>query len=416
MAITLTYEFKLKPTQDQTATFEHYLEVCRKVWNFALRERKDWYASRKCDVNSCSLVSEYIIPADAKRPSYNLQANALTKAKKEYPELATVHSQVLQQTLRQLETAFVSMWERGFGFPRFKKYGKMRSFVFPQIKTSDIKGDIIKLPKIGEVKMRLSRKIPNGFEVKQTRIVKRASGWYIMLSLQADVNVPDAPPVGKSVGIDLGLNSFIATSEGELIARPKFFVEMQRELKLLQRRLKPKKKGSKNRYRLIQKIARIHEKISNNRKDFHFKTAHYVCDNHGMVFAEDLNLQAMSRGMLSKHTLDAGFAQFLNILAWVCWKRGVYLAHINPDGTSQTCPKCQSHTPKDLSVRVHRCESCGYIIDRDVAAAQVIEFRGLTAVGQTVGNQIVFGGDLSGIVSHRVANLDKSRRERKSRS
>lgn len=412
--LNLTYEYKLIPTSQQIADFEHYVEVCRRVWNYALRERKDWFASRSCPINACSVKAEYIISADAPRPTYTSQANALTKAKKQFPILSSVHSQVLQQTLRKLETAFLSMWERGFGFPRFKKSGRMRSFVFPQMKNSDLVGDTIKLPKIGAVKMRMSRPIPSGFDLKQARIVRRASGWYVMLTLQALVNVPDPPPTGEPVGIDLGLEKFLATSSGELIARPRFRVDMQRKLKLLQRRLKHKKKGSNSWKKLTRKIARVHEDINNARKDFHFKIAHHLCDGRGMVFAEDLNLLAMSKGMLSKHTLDAGFGQFLNILAWVCWKRCVFFLKVNCNGTSQTCPKCHTHTPKDLSVRVHQCQSCGYKTDRDVAAAQVVMQRGLTAAGLVVG-QIAFGGDAAGAGGSNAGSLVGTRRERKSR-
>ena len=96
----------------------------------------------------------------------------------------------------------------------------------------------------------------------------------------------------------------------------------------------------------------------------------------------DLNLKAMSKGMLCKHTLDAGFGQFLSILSWVCWKRGVYFAKVDPNGTSQTCPRCDAHAPKDLSVRVHSCPECRYTTLRDVAAAQVIVGRGVSAAGQ----------------------------------
>jgi putative transposase len=303
---------------------------------------------------------------------------------------------VLQQVLKQLETAFVSMWEKGFGFPRFKK--KMRSFVFPQMKAEDIVGDIIKLPSIGMIKMYLSRPIPEGFSLKQVRIVKRASGYYAMLSLQCDANVPDVPPLGEPLGIDVGLTSFVATSSGELVHRPRFFVEAQGKLKLLQRQLKNKKKGSKNWCKLNQKIALLHEHISNSRKDWHFKLSHHLCNQAGMIFAEDLNLKAMSRGMLCKHTLDAGFGQFLNILSWVCWKRDVYFAKVDCNGTSQTCPICDTHTPKDLSTRVHDC-ACGYRTARDVAAAQVVKKRGLLSLnadGQAV-FQNVCGAGLTGI-------------------
>ncbi len=126
------------------------------------------------------------------------------------------------------------------------------------------------------IKMIVSRPIPEGFDLKQARIVRRASGYYVMLSLQCDVSVPDVMPHGFPIGIDVGLNSFAATSEGELITRPKFFVDPHSKLKSLQRRLKHKKKGSKNWYKLNRKIALLHEYISNSRKDFHFKTAHHL--------------------------------------------------------------------------------------------------------------------------------------------
>jgi putative transposase len=190
--------------------------------------------------------------------------------------------------------------------------------------------------------MRLSRPIPDGFVAKQATVVKRASGWYVMLTLQADVDVPNVAPHGQSIGIDLGLISFLATSTGEKIARPRFFVDLQRKLKLLQQRVSRKKLGSNNWRKAQQKVAQLHEHIHNTRSYFHFKLVHQLCDQAGMIFAEDLNFKAWAKGLFSKHTLDAGFGNFLLILEWVCWKRGVYFAKVNPDGTSQTCPNDSS--------------------------------------------------------------------------
>jgi putative transposase len=299
------------------------------------------------------------------------------------------HTHVLQQVLRQLEAAFVSMWERGHGFPRCKK--RMRSFVFPQLNLETMRkfdGNWqVNLPKIGWVKLHLSRPLPEGFEVKQIRIVKRASGYYAMLALALDVEVPQALPSGHGLGIDLGLEHFLATSDGQLMDRPRFFVDGQRKLKSLQRQLKRKKKGSRKFRQLHHQIAKHHEYISNSRQDFHFKSAHSLCDQGQTVFAEDLNLKAMSAGMLCKHTLDAGFGQFLTILSHVCFKRGAYFAKVNPNGTSQTCPRCQTYTgKKDLSERIHVCPECGYKTHRDVAAAQVVMQRGYTAVGHIAVN------------------------------
>lgn len=362
-----------------------WLEQCRRVYNYALRERKDWMNSRRCQVNACSIRAEYIIPADAIYPNYYAQKRNLTSAKKVIPELDAVHSQVLQEVLLRLDKSFRSMQKQGFGFPRFKKYGQMRSLLFPQFKTNPVTGWQVKLPKVGVVRINLHRPVPDGFVVKQVRVVRKASGWYAMLVLESDVSIPDAMPVGNAVGIDLGLEKFLAVSTGKLVDRPKFFVELQGKLKWLQRQLKDKVKGSNNYRKAQRQIAKLHEHVHNTRREFHFLTAHQLCDGVGMIFAEDLNLVALGRGMLAKHCLDAGWGGFLEILNWVCKKRGVYFARVNPNGTSQTCPICGVHTgKKELSERVHHCESCGYITDRDVASAMVVEQRGLTAVGQIV--------------------------------
>lgn len=146
---TLTYEFKLKPTSVQIAIFEDWLEQCRRVYNYALQDRKDWFNSRSCPINACSLYSEYIIPRDKRRPTYASQCKGLTEARAKIPALGAVQVHVLQQTLKRLEQVFVSMWEQEHGFPRFKKVGAMRSFVFPQMGVDPIKNSAVKLPKIG---------------------------------------------------------------------------------------------------------------------------------------------------------------------------------------------------------------------------------------------------------------------------
>jgi putative transposase len=408
--LTLTYEYKAMPTDEQIQLIEHTLDLCRKVWNFALRERKDWISSRKSPVNACSITSEYIMPADEPYPNYNAQAKSLTLAKGQYPELKTVNAQVLQQVLRKLETAFIDMKRKGLGFPRFKNRYRMRSFVYPQLgKSKFLNGNQIKLPQLGWLEYVKSREIPDGFVVKQSRIVRKASGYFVMLTLECDVNVPDISPSGYPVGLDLGLDKFVATSEGALIERPRFLDSLRRKLTLLQRRLKHKQKGSSNRHKLNRKIARLHQRIADTRKDWHFKLAHKLCDDAGIMFVEDIDFRVWAKGMLGKHTLDAGFGQFVSILQWVCWKRGVYLDKVNKDYTSQVCPQCDTHTgKKELKDRVHSCPECGYTTHRDVAAAQVIRNRGISALGSSV-DQIACGDGLTGTGNCLV----KSQRSRK---
>jgi putative transposase len=373
--ITLTYEYKLKPTKQQAKQIDHDLEVCRQVWNYALRERKDWIASRKCPVNACSLRSEYIIPADNPYPSFKLQCQRLTEAKRLNADLASVNAQALQQVLRRLDQAFDRRKKLGVGFPRFKKPGQMRSFSFPQLGKVPLRGGAVKLPGLGWVAIRQSRPYPEGFVVKQARVVKRASGYYVMLSFQTDIVIPDPPLVGHVVGVDVGLEYFLSTSDGLQLKRPKFFVDLQRELKLLQRRLKRKQNGSANWKKAQAKMARLHEQIARTRKDFHFKAAHQLCDAADVIVIEDLNLIGLSRGMLGKHMLDAGHGQFLHIiLPWVAFKRGKAVVKEKAAGTSQECPSCGESVQKTLATRWHECP-CGCSMPRDIASGLVLRNR-----------------------------------------
>ncbi len=412
--LNLSYEYKLNPTDEQILEIERTLIICRKVWNYALRERKDWINSRKSPINACSIKSEYIVPCDATYPNYFVQAAGLTNAKKlQNSDLKTVNAQMLQQVLRKLETAFVDMKRKQMGFPRFKNRYRMRSFVFPQMLKNCIQRNTIKLPQLGVVEFIKSREIPDGFLVKQARIIRKASGYFVIFCLECDVNVPEPDLRGFPIGIDLGLDQFLATSENKLVSRPKFLKTEYRKLKLLQRRLSNKTKGSNNRHKLNRKIARLHQRVTDHRKDWHFKLAHDVVKDAGMIFVEDIDFRVWAKGMFGKHTLDAGFGQFISILSWVCWKQGVYFEKVNKDYTSQVCPNCDTHTgKKELDNRVHNCSECGYTTHRDVAAAQVIRNRGLSEEGRFLDiKEIACGGGLTGTGNSLVKSLrDKKKK------
>ncbi len=239
---------------------------------------------------------------------------------------------------------------------------------------------LIKLPKIGAMPIVLHRAIPNGFVVKQVRVLMRASGWYAQLIMNSDISIPEPMPHGEPLGIDWGISSFVATSQGELIDNPRFYIQSQSKLKWLQRRLSKKEKGSKSYQRLALKISLLHEKIGNQRKDFHYKVSHHLCRQAGMIFAEDLNILGLSKGMLAKHVLDGAPGQFLSILDWVCRKTGTYHQKVDAKGSSQLCPECGADVPKDLSVRIHNCPECHVVMPRDVASGKIIVNRGIAAV------------------------------------
>nr|WP_228050197.1 transposase [Tychonema sp. LEGE 06208] len=360
-------------------------------------------------MNRCSIKHEYIMPADRPFPGELKQLNALPKTKKVFPRLGEVPSQVLQQAVKQLHRGWESFQPRGTGFPRFKKYGQFKSLLFPQFKKSPISGNTLLLPKIGDIKINLHRPIPDGFAIKQVRIIKKADIWYASISIQSDVNVPDPMPHGHAIGVDIGLEKFLATSDGVLVKPHKFLRKMQSKLKSLQRRLSRKKKRSKNYEKQRIKVARIHHIIDNTRKDFHFKQAHALCESADMIFMEDLDFRIMAKGMLGKHMLDGGFGQFRSIVKYVCWKLGKFFAEVSSLRTSQECPECGATVKKNLKVRVHHCPECGFTIDRDVASGLVIRNRGIALISTDgwSGKETVCAGDRAG--AQKSSQVRKSR-------
>ncbi len=410
--LTLTHRYRIYPDSTQEPTLIEWMEICRGAFNYALREIKDWCDSRKCLIDRCSLEKEYILSPDVKFPGEIYQLNNLPKAKKEFPKLCEVPSQVLQQAIKQLYRGWEYFQHRGFGFPRFKKFGQFKSLLFPQFKENPVTSLHIKLPKIGVIPINLHRPIPSGFLVKQVRILRKADKWYASISLQCDINVPDPTPHGQPIGVDIGLEKFLATSDGVLVKPPKFFKELQSRLKVLQRRLSRKLHRSKNYEKQRLKVARLHHKIDNTRKDFHYKQAHALCDAGDMVFMEDLDYRTSAKGMFGKHLLDAAFGQFRTIVKYVCWKRGKFFGEVDARGTSQECPECSGEVKKDLSVRVHDCPHCGYKTDRDIAASQNIRNRGIKLISTAghAGIESACADDLPGTDESQSRQVSKSRK------
>jgi len=407
----MNYRYRIYPNITQEQSLKEWMDVCRVAYNYGLREIKDWCNSRKCMVDRCSISHEYIMATDSPFPSEVNQLNALPSAKKVFPRLGEVPSQVLQQAIKQLHRAWDGFQKVGHGFPRFKKFGQFKSLLFPQFKQNPVQGVHIALPKVGLIPINLHRPIPSGFVVKQVRIINKADIWYASVNIQCNVSVPDPMPHGHPIGVDVGLSKFLATSDGVLVKSPKFLKVMQSKLKLLQRRLDRKKKRSKNYEKQRIKVARLHHTIDNTRKDFHFKQAHALCGAGDMVFMEDLDYRILAKGMLGKQMLDAGFGQFRTITKYVCWKRGKFFGEVNARGTSQECPECGATVKKDLSIRVHHCHECGFIADRDVASGQVIRNRGIELISTAghVGIQNAYADGLPG------AEIPQSRSKSKTR-
>jgi putative transposase len=381
------YKYKLRPNKAQSHQFDEWLELLRRQYNYRLGERFDWYESTRCPINSCSLVSCSIAPI-VEQPDYYWQKRDLLNTKELFPEYGDIHSQVLQNCIERVKKAFdryikADKSGKRSGKPRFKGRGRYRSFTYTQMKQDCIKVNRITLPKIGDVKIILHRPIPDGFKIKTAQIVKAADGYYVTLSLQ-DESVPTISPdidPDKAVGIDMGLKDFLITSESETVTIPQFARKAEKRKKQLNQTVSRKKKGSHRRRKAVKKLAKHHQKVARQRKDFHCKSAKQLLDKYDVISFEDLNIKGLARTRMAKSILDAGWSEFLDILVCKAESAGKLAVSVNPNGTTQNCSNCSTHVPKTIANRWHRCHVCGLELDRDVNAA--INIKNI-AVGRTV--------------------------------
>nr|WP_232435808.1 transposase [Rivularia sp. PCC 7116] len=351
--------------------------------------------NKRCSIDRCSLVC--YLPELIEQPNYYNQKASLTQLKKEHPWYKDIHSQVLQEVPKRVEKAF-DRWLKGdanaklagkstlsgrlrgkkSGRPRFKGEGQYKTFTYQQFKQHHFSNKVIKLSKIGDVKVIVHRPIPDGFTIKTVSVTKKADGYYVTLSLD-DKTVPTIKPDfnrDNIVGIDAGLIDFIVTSNNERVAAPKYLRKAERKLCKAQKRVSRRKKGSNRRKKAIRKLSKQHKKIADTRKDFHFKIANRLLKNYDVVAVEKLNIKGLARTRLAKSIHDAGWGQFISILTNKAENAGLVVIKVLPHGTSQECSNCGHKVKKPLSQRMHNCPVCHTSICRDQNAAINIRNRG----------------------------------------
>lgn len=294
--------------------------------------------------------------------------------------------------IRRLDKA----WSRWFkpdakgkrhGKPRFKKVGKLRSFIFPRVNCSKagvhVNEKAIKFSRIGEMPIILHRPFPDGFTPKTCTVIKRADGWYASIVLK-DATVSESMPldsVKRAVGIDVGLKEFATLSDGSSYPVKQHYRKAQDALAKAQRKLARKVKRSNNYLKQLNKVQRLHLKVQRQRKDYQYRVANELVNEFDLIAVEDLNIRGLAKSRLSKSILDASWGQFLSLLDAVAVKRGVQVVRVQPHGTSQDCSSCGTKVPKSLSVRTHECPECGLVMDRDENAALNILKRAISEVG-----------------------------------
>ena len=262
------------------------------------------------------------------------------------------------------------------GKPRFKSRNRYRTFTYPQIKDSCLQGNLINLPMFGKAKVVLHRPLLDGFKIKTASVTKKADGFYVTLSLE-DATVPTVKPdinPNLIVGIDLGLKEFLTTSDNEVVAIPQHYRKAQKRLRVVQKKVSRRNKGSNRRKKAVRQLGLQHKKVADKRKDFHFKTSKQLLSKYDVIACEDLNVKGLARTRLAKSVLDAGWSSFISILISKAENASLLVVPVNPHGTSQNCSSCGVKVPKDLKDRWHSC-ACGCELDRDLNAAINIKNR-----------------------------------------
>jgi len=380
-----SYQYKIKPTQEQVEKIARTLEMLRCQYNYLLAQRFDWHEQNRCPLDRCPLICQ--IPELKEQPNYYSQKASITQLKVDRPWYKEIHSQVLQEVPKKVEITF-ERWLKGdsngkkSGRPRFKGVGQYKTFTYPQFKRHYFANNKITLSKIGEVKVIVHRPIPVGFDIKTVSVTKKADGYYVTLSLD-DQTVPTIKPDFNSdniVGIDVGLIDFYVASDGSRINAPKHLRKAERKLKSAQRRVDRRKKGSNRRNKAIKKLAIQHKKVADTRKDFHFKTARTLLDKYDVIAVEKLNIKGLVKTKLAKSINDAGWGQLIIILSNKAENAGLKVITVNPNGTSQECSNCGHKVKKRLSQRMHNCPVCHTSLCRDLNAAINIKARGTHAL------------------------------------
>lgn len=346
-----TFQYRIKANIQTEQKAEKWLSLCCQLYNDCLNERIIAYKERK------KSISQYD------------QMKRLPQLKRTFPDFKQINSQTLQDVIQRLDKTYQGFFRRvknkeKAGFPRFKGQNRYDSFTLKQTGWK-LRDKYLEIKNIGRFKIFLSRPIEG--DIKTITIRRTLTNhWFVSLSCD---NIPQKllPKTGKEIGIDMGCESFLTDSNGQKIDNPRFFKNSQDILTMRQQILSQKIKGSHRRSKAKLLVAKIHEKIFNQRKDFHFKIANQLIKENDKIYIEKLKNWKTFKG-LNKSMRDAAWFQFFNILRFKAAEAGREVIEVPAENTSQLCSKCGQIVQKDLSVRIHKC-SCGLKIDRDWNAA-----------------------------------------------
>ncbi|OEJ21739.1 transposase [Streptomyces agglomeratus] len=359
----LRYNYRAYPDAAQRRALAQAFGCARVVWNDCLRTRKEAYAAGL----------PYVKPAE-------LSKTHITEAK-HTPErawLAEVSAVVLQQSLRDLDTAYKNFFDGlkrkrlAMGPPRYKSKKDTRQSIRLNTNAFSLQsGGTVYVAKVGNLKVKWSRPLPAA--PTSVTVTKDSAGRYFV-SFVVDMAPETLPELETEAGIDLGLSAFAVLSDGRKIAAPRFLRRAEKKLQRLQRELSRKAKGSNNRAKARIKVARQHARVADRRRDWHHRESTKIIRDNQAVYVEDLAVSGLGRTRLAKSVHDAGWSAFVSMLEYKAAKHGRHFGKIGRfEPTSQVCSACSiKDGPKPLHVREWTCGECGTVHDRDINAAHNI--------------------------------------------
>ncbi len=357
-----TYKYRLYPTSAQVRMLDFLLWQGRNLYNAALEQRITVYKETGKGIRYTQQCAHF-------RDLRNVNPDTLGQ----------LNAASVQQLLRRLDKAFVAFFRRlkageTPGFPRFKGNSRFNSLEYfygngCKLRFDERNRALFYVQNVGEVKVKYHRPIPEDAALKHVILKRSNRKWYVCLQLET----PDLPaPVHSdpAVGIDMGLHHLLAMSDGTIVENPRWLRASLAKLRVAQRRMTRRKKGSHRRRKAAEQVARLYEHVTNQRRDFWHKTTRQLVDTYSLLALENLTLKFMTANhhlALSAH--DAGLGEFQQLLAYKAESAGTQVVTVNPAYTSQTCSGCGVIVEKSLNVRVHHCPDCGLTLDRDVNAA-----------------------------------------------
>lgn len=358
-----SYKYRINPSSTQKEKLSHFFGCARFIYNWGLNRKSELYSSTKENVSFFTLAKE------------------VTNLKKEedFEWLKDVHSQTLQMSLRNLDVAYTNFFKKRGDFPKFKKKSNRQSFQYPQ--GVKIKGDKVFLPKIGWVKYFNSRCFEGNIKTVTVSLTPTGK-YFVSVLVDNEEELPTKKPIieNTTVGLDFGIKNLIITSDGEVFENQKHFSKMKKTLRVEQRSLSRKKKGSNNYKKQRLVVAKVYEKITNQRVDYLHKISNQLVNEFDTICIEDLSVESMLKEKkMSALIADASWRTLRTMLEYKCEWRGKNLSVIGRfEPSSKRCNSCGNINKNlKLSDRVWACKNCSAKLDRDINAAKNIKQYGV---------------------------------------